>query len=85
MLIIDFDLCRLDFDNFVVAQPGTTDQTCTSDQLIIAGGSPIPAICGVNSGQHCKFIFKNICLNGPTHFCLFTLFSNTMLDNIFRL
>ena len=45
---------RLDMDNFVLAQPEQTDHQCQSDQLIVSGGSPIPAICGVNSGSHCK-------------------------------
>ena len=41
-------------DNFVLAQPEQTDHQCQSDQLIVSGGSPIPAICGVNSGSHSK-------------------------------
>jgi len=43
---------RLDFDNFVLAQPETTDHQCQDDQFIVSGGSPIPAICGTNSGAH---------------------------------
>lgn len=42
-------------DNFVLAQPEQTDHQCQSDQLIVSGGSPIPAICGVNSGSHSKY------------------------------
>ena len=47
-------LIRLDFDNFVLAQPETTDHQCQDDQFIVSGGSPIPAICGTNSGAHSK-------------------------------
>ena len=43
---------RLDFDNMVLAQPESTDHQCQDDQFIVSGGSPIPAICGTNTGIH---------------------------------
>ena len=45
---------RLDMDNLILAQPESTDNKCNSDQLIVTGGAPIPAICGTNTGQHSK-------------------------------
>ena len=47
--------CRLDFDNFVLAQPESTDHVCQNDQFVVSGGPPIPAVCGVNTGLHSKF------------------------------
>ena len=44
-------------ENMVIAQPTSTDQKCESDQFIVTGGAPIPAICGVNTGAHSKPIF----------------------------
>ena len=49
-----FPFFRLDFDNFIVSQPESTDHICQSDQFVVSGGPPIPAICGTNTGQHCK-------------------------------
>ena len=53
-------------DNFVLAQPEQTDHQCQSDQLIVSGGSPIPAICGVNSGSHSKYPIYS-CSCGKPH------------------
>ena len=47
---------RLDFDNFVLSQPESTDHVCQNDQFVVSGGPPIPAICGVNTGLHSKCI-----------------------------
>ena len=47
-------LSRLDLDNLILQQPESTDHKCNYDQLIVTGGSPIPAICGTNTGQHSK-------------------------------
>ena len=46
--------CSLDFDNFVLAQPESTDHVCQNDQFVVSGGPPIPAVCGVNTGLHSK-------------------------------
>jgi len=46
---------RLDVENMVLAQPEATDHKCDFDQFIVTGGSPIPAICGTNSGLHSKY------------------------------
>lgn len=62
----DSSVCqlRLDMDNFVLAQPEQTDHQCQSDQLIVSGGSPIPAICGVNSGSHI-YVDMGLSSNNP--------------------
>ncbi|XP_046659154.1 uncharacterized protein LOC124353265 [Homalodisca vitripennis] len=48
------DICqyRLDFDNFVLDGPETMNHICNNDQFLVSGGSPVPAICGINSGNH---------------------------------
>ncbi|CRK86160.1 CLUMA_CG000036, isoform A [Clunio marinus] len=48
------DVCqlRIDFLEFTLAQP-TGDGLCSSDYFGVSGGSsPVPRICGENSGQH---------------------------------
>ena len=42
----------------MLAQPESTDHQCQDDQFIVSGGSPIPAICGTNSGAHSKMRYK---------------------------
>ena len=42
-------------DNFVIAQPESTDHVCQNDQFLVSGGPPSPSICGVNTGQHSKY------------------------------
>ena len=49
---------RLDLNNLILAQPEATDHKCNFDQLIVTGGSPIPAVCGTNTGQHSKLYFS---------------------------
>lgn len=47
---------RLDFDQFNVMGPETVNHMCSNDQFIVSGATnPVPAICGVNSGNHSKF------------------------------
>lgn len=51
---------RLDFPVFDIAGP--TDGDCLDDKLTITGNnanSPVPDLCGLNSGQHSK-IFMNM-------------------------
>jgi len=55
---------RLDFDNFVVQQPESTDHVCQSDQFVVSGGPPIPAICGVNTGLH-MYVDMGLASNAP--------------------
>ena len=45
---------RLDIDDMILAQPEPTDHKCDFDQFIVTGGSPLPAICGTNTGAHSK-------------------------------
>ena len=51
-------LCRLDFANFVLAQPEVTDNKCKDDMFIVTGGPPVPSICGVNTGSHSQKYFS---------------------------
>ncbi|KAK9496784.1 hypothetical protein O3M35_012977 [Rhynocoris fuscipes] len=48
------DVCqyRIDFDQFKLAGPESTNNVCNNDQFIVSGGNPIPGICGVNNGNH---------------------------------
>ena len=52
-------LPRLDIDDMVLAQPEATDHKCDFDQFIVTGGSPLPAICGTNTGLHSKLTGSN--------------------------
>ena len=55
--------CSLDFDNFVLAQPESTDHVCQNDQFVVSGGPPIPAVCGVNTGLHSKCCIFLTCVD----------------------
>ncbi|XP_017884593.1 uncharacterized protein LOC108627717 isoform X2 [Ceratina calcarata] len=43
---------RLDFVQFNIRGPETTNHQCIYDQFIVSGGNPVPAICGTNAGNH---------------------------------
>lgn len=65
---VDSNICqyRLDFEEFTLAQPEPIDHICESDVFVVAGGRPVPPICGENAGQHSKFpisILDNCILN----------------------
>jgi len=51
---INTDICqlRLDFDVMDIQQPDPNTHQCTIDRFVVTGGSPVPVICGVNTGQH---------------------------------
>jgi len=51
---VDSNICqfRLDFEEFTLAQPEPVDHICESDIFVVAGGRPVPPICGENAGQH---------------------------------
>ncbi|CAL8123174.1 unnamed protein product [Orchesella dallaii] len=51
---VDSNICqyRLDFEEFTLAQPEPVDHICESDVFVVAGGRPVPPICGENAGQH---------------------------------
>ena len=49
---------RLDFANFVLAQPEGTDSKCRDDLFIVSGGSPVPSICGTNTGAHSEMVTR---------------------------
>lgn len=48
-------VCRLDFDQFVLMGPENQNNICSNDQFLVSGSTPIPLICGINTGNHSKF------------------------------
>ncbi len=42
---------RLELDTFDISGPNT-DGDCQTDFFLVTGGSQVPQICGLNSGQH---------------------------------
>ncbi|XP_023341394.1 uncharacterized protein LOC111711301 [Eurytemora carolleeae] len=60
------DVCqlRLDILSMTLSGPETTDNQCQGDQFIVSGGSPLPAICGVNTGQH-MYVDMGLSSNSP--------------------
>jgi len=55
---------RLDFSSMTLAQPESTDNKCSDDQFIVSGGSPVPAICGTNTGAH-MYVDMGLSSNSP--------------------
>lgn len=53
--LIDFYFNRLDFDQFMIGGPEIVNHVCNNDQFIVSGGSPVPAICGTNTGNHSEY------------------------------
>jgi len=51
---VNKDVCqhRLDFDIMDIQQPDLSTHQCTIDRFVVTGGSPVPIICGYNTGQH---------------------------------
>ncbi|KAA0199977.1 hypothetical protein HAZT_HAZT001367, partial [Hyalella azteca] len=43
---------RLDFQEFTLAGPETSNHLCTNDRFTVSGGTTTPTICGVNTGSH---------------------------------
>ncbi|OAD60708.1 hypothetical protein WN48_05270 [Eufriesea mexicana] len=43
---------RLDFIQFNIRGPETTNHQCVYDQFIVSGGNPVPTICGNNAENH---------------------------------
>ncbi|KAF0304047.1 hypothetical protein FJT64_002829 [Amphibalanus amphitrite] len=43
---------RLDFDIFTISQPESTNHLCLNDQFVVDAASPVPSICGINTGNH---------------------------------
>ncbi|XP_065340133.1 uncharacterized protein LOC135939592 [Cloeon dipterum] len=71
---------RLDFDFFELANP--TGGECQNDRLIISGqatGSPVPAMCGINTGQHVYFDLQN--KRTPVRFTVVTLSNSSVRAN----
>lgn len=55
---IHSDVCqiRLDFENLSIGNPEPVNHICSTDQLLVSGGSPVPTICGTSNGDHSKNI-----------------------------
>ena len=45
---------RVDFETFEISPPDNRGQ-CVTDFFLVTGGSPVPSICGLNTGQHGKY------------------------------
>ncbi|RZF44247.1 hypothetical protein LSTR_LSTR003887 [Laodelphax striatellus] len=48
------DVCqyRIDFIQFSLMGPEQVNHLCNSDQFLVSGSSPVPPICGKNTGSH---------------------------------
>ena len=42
---------RIDFETFDISPPDFRGQ-CSTDFFLVTGGSPVPTLCGTNTGQH---------------------------------
>ncbi|GLV46660.1 uncharacterized protein CBL_11497 [Carabus blaptoides fortunei] len=60
------DICqfRLDFDQFALMGPEAVNNICNNDQFIVSGGTPVPIICGLNSGNH-MYIDAGVGMTNP--------------------
>ncbi|KAJ8723315.1 hypothetical protein PYW08_003227 [Mythimna loreyi] len=77
----DIKQIRLDFSNFELLPP--TDGSCQDDQFIVSGqnvNSPIPILCGINSGQHIYIEVGNV--DGPIYLTFQTVSSDSRLFSI---
>lgn len=45
---------RLELDNFDLAAPNSAGE-CETDFFLVTGGTAVPQLCGLNSGQHREF------------------------------
>ena len=59
----------MDFETFEISPPDNRGQ-CVTDFFLVTGGSPVPTICGLNSGQHSK----NFIIVEPGFFGCFGVF-----------
>ena len=48
----------------MLAQPEGTDSKCKDDMFIVTGGSPVPSICGTNTGSH-MYVDMGLASNSP--------------------
>jgi len=55
---------RLDIESMTLSGPESTDHQCQGDQFIVSGGSPVPAICGTNTGTH-MYVDMGLATNSP--------------------
>ena len=55
---------RIDFETFDISPPDFRGQ-CSTDFFLVTGGSPVPTLCGTNTGQHgdnliIQLLFHNV-------------------------
>ena len=60
---------RIDFETFDISPPDFRGQ-CTTDFFLVTGGSPVPTLCGTNTGQHSKIYIHTYFEKNPNTLCL---------------
>ncbi|XP_023322162.1 uncharacterized protein LOC111696693 [Eurytemora carolleeae] len=74
------DICqiKLQLDVFEIAGPDDKGE-CSDEFFLVTGGSPVPPICGLNSGQH--LIYSITPDSGPSQLSVILSVSSTMSSN----
>merc|ERR1719312_1036102 len=65
-----------------LAGPQAVDNNCMDDQFIVTGGSPVPAVCGVNTGSH-MYVDLGLSTNSPAVLTIVT--SGVSFDRSFSI
>eukprot|EP00093_Oithona_nana_P004803 04803.XXX_226673_223125_1 [CDS] Oithona nana genome sequencing. len=60
---------RIDFETFDISPPDFRGQ-CSTDFFLVTGGSPVPTLCGTNTGQH--VIYSVTPDSGPSQISIVT-------------
>lgn len=60
---------RLDFVTMVLNPPDGNNTNCNLDQFLVTGGSRVPPICGLNTGQHSKTDKKSLSVTNNEFSC----------------
>ena len=55
------------FDSFHLSDPDIDGQ-CSTDFFLATGGSPVPQLCGLNTGQHRKYFRSHRVSHGKVGF-----------------
>ena len=50
---------RVAFETFDISPPDFRGQ-CSTDFFLVTGGSPVPTLCGTNTGQHSKIYIQTL-------------------------
>ena len=62
------------FDSFHLSDPDVDGQ-CSTDFFLATGGSPVPQLCGLNTGQHRKYFRSYRVSHGKVGFDIFRIFN----------